>query len=380
MVGSGNTWDVTAGSVVDGDTFHMNYNYTSTVTCNGFVDAAIQSDGSMTGTWNDNCYGTRSGPWTVGAGAAKAIPVTYNYSFDTFDNGMNGLWAKDHFKSTVTITPIGGSCYEVVRVDGGTFEGIDGAPSPGGDGTTFVGAGTVGTVSGGITMNICGTLNPSPDTSFEDLTIGGTYPSYAHKYFHRFFSSITSSTWGDWGWTFSTCANGVWKDNNDTETLYGTVGPNGEMGDIKGIYVDCQALKNQCKKGGWSGSTYSRFGFTNQGDCVSFFNKTVFNALDSLYYNGPTNTSPLYATGPFNFTWDPFTGHINGGYYNEEYPVGSGHIYYNVVTGGTVTGNSVYLTFHRYLDGYNFTSSGILSGDTYVGTLAGPFYFTATAN
>lgn len=164
---------------------------------------------------------------------------TYDYDFITTDNGMNGIWATDYFSSTVTITPTDEGCFNVVRDDSGTFKVIDGSKSPGGDGSTLVGDGTEGEISGGITMKICGILitTPEPNTVPEDLRTG-SYESYADKYFHRFFSDIRSERTLEWGWTFTTCFNGTWTDNDQTETEFAT-NPDA-MGDITGEYVACQ--------------------------------------------------------------------------------------------------------------------------------------------
>lgn len=265
--GSSNTWDITSGSNVSGNAFHMNYHYTSGAVCDGYVDAVINGDGSMTGNWNDNCGGApRTGEWSTLAGIAKLIPVTYDYNFKTLDNGMNGLWATDYFQSRITITPTTGNCYNVVRDDGGTFQVIDNAKSPGGDGSTPVGNGTKGNIEGGAALTICGTIINSPDLSDDDMTTG-TYANYAVKYFHRFFSSVSSYDITDWGWTFSTCFNGTWTDNNETETAFAS-DPNA-MGDIKGAYIPCLTDKNICKNGGWKLYTTVPT-FKNQGDCVSY--------------------------------------------------------------------------------------------------------------
>ena len=70
-----NTWVITSGSSVSGNNVHFNYTYTSVETCavDGYVDATINPDGSMTGTWHDDCNGGRTGTWTVVAGTAEAL-------------------------------------------------------------------------------------------------------------------------------------------------------------------------------------------------------------------------------------------------------------------------------------------------------------------
>lgn len=67
-----NTWVIDSGSLVSGNTIHLNYHYTTVETCafNGYVDAVIATDGSMTGTWHDDCNGGRTGTWNSASGIA----------------------------------------------------------------------------------------------------------------------------------------------------------------------------------------------------------------------------------------------------------------------------------------------------------------------
>lgn len=174
---------------------------------------------------------------TFGVSPAKAIsPVTTTYDFVTTDNGMQGQWATDNFHSNLSITHLGEGTWRVVRTDGGTFEVLPGAVSPGGVEGTLVGDGTKGTISGGVTVLIyADELKDWEDQeSPEDLRDyeGG----YFEKYFHRFFEDISGGEFESWGWTYTTCNNGTWVDNEDTESAY----PEGTaMGDITGAYVPC---------------------------------------------------------------------------------------------------------------------------------------------
>ncbi len=144
---------------------------------------------------------------------------------------------------------------------------------------------------------------------------------------------------------------------------------------------------DQCKKDGWK--TFNNPTFKNQGQCVSYVQSNdhagkrlgTFTATDSLYYNGPTTSAPLYGTGAISFTWDA-TGNVTGGYYNEVVPPTTGTTYYNVVTGGSVIGNAVNLTFNRTNPNVYgpFTFTGTLIGNVLIGALDGPYYFIATGN
>jgi len=169
--------------------------------------------------------------------SVSGLSVVVGYSFKTMDNGMQGIWAVDHFHSLLTLTQTGPDCYNYIRVDAGTFETIGGG-SPGGEPGDTVAAGIPGTVSGGISGTICGTLNINVPAGEEDLTVG-SYASYEAKYFHNFFDvgTIYGFTITDWGWTFVTCGNGTWTDNEVTEADWQT--DKTAMGDIVGEYVPC---------------------------------------------------------------------------------------------------------------------------------------------
>jgi len=140
--------------------------------------------------------------------------------------------------------------------------------------------------------------------------------------------------------------------------------------------------KDLCKNDGWKNyiDNNGNILFKNQGACVSYVVKKfgTFIAEDSLYYNCPTVCGSLYATGPISFTWDKNTGNIIGGYYTEN--VG-GILYYNIITGGSVVGGTVNLTFDRTKPNVNhFTFIGTLTDNVLTGQLDGPYFFTATEN
>jgi hypothetical protein len=149
------------------------------------------------------------------------------------------------------------------------------------------------------------------------------------------------------------------------------------------------STKDDCKKSGWKNFVDSDGNpFKNQGQCVSYYNHqnkgeisttVTFAATNSIYNNGPTSNDPLYATGPINFTWDSVTGNVTGGLYEEIYPANIGTHYFNNVVSGTVLGGMVHLDFVRTVPNNNsFSADFTLSGNTITGTLAGPYYFTAT--
>lgn len=105
----------------------------------------------------------------------------------------------------------------------------------------------------------------------------------------------------------------------------------------------------------------------------------TFTATDSAYYNGLSVSDGLYGTGPITFTWD-IAGNVTGGLWEEIVPPTSGTHYFNIVTGGTVSGDNVTLTLDRTNpSAYGpFTIVGTLIGGVLSGTAAGPYLFTAT--
>ncbi len=115
-------------------------------------------------------------------------------------------------------------------------------------------------------------------------------------------------------------------------------------------------------------------------DFIKLTESKTFTAADSTYYNCPDVCSSVYGSGAISFTWNPITGAVTSGYYNEIVPPSTGTTYYNVVTGGSVVGNAVSLTFSRTNpNSYGpFYFTGTLSGNVLTGQLDGPYYFTAT--
>jgi hypothetical protein len=206
----------------------------------------------------------------VGATSVKAItpppqPINTSYDFTTTDNGMQGLWATDTFHSTLVITKIGKDEYRIARTDTGTFEVLSGAKSPGGVDGTLVGDGTKGTISGGVTVVIKGHLKDNIPATNGPEDLREAKGDYFHKYFSIFFEKDKGkvkmedegNTIESWGWTFTTCNNGTWVDNDETESAY----PEGTaMGDIKGTYVPCEQPAEPVSNPQSSGNSFSEAG------------------------------------------------------------------------------------------------------------------------
>ncbi len=167
----------------------------------------------------------------------NASGISVNYRYTTYDNGMKGLWAVDHFVSQVTIESLGGEIYRVaVPASAGSYFETLAAKSPGGDGSTKVAAGVRGSITGGMVLLVRGVIkNPLPKSVTIDFR-GVTKPNYLSP----FFDSIASKTYLSWGWTFASCGNGTWVDTPETERAYSSSGPNALMGDVKGEIADCQ--------------------------------------------------------------------------------------------------------------------------------------------
>ena len=127
-----------------------------------------------------------------------------------------------------------------------------------------------------------------------------------------------------------------------------------------------------------AGNYFTATGTVNCNGTGSTATTCTFDALTSIYNNGATSTSPLYATGPIHFPWTVATGLVTvpGGSWNEL--IGT-TTYFNNTTSGSVSGTgAVSLSFVRTVpDSNTFSFSGQLTGNTLTGLMAGN-YFTAT--
>ncbi len=192
--------------------------------------------------------------------------------------------------------------------------------------------------------------------------------------------------------------SGTWDDNYAGSTRTGTWNSGLTHANLFEL-----TSKDECKKDLWKS-----FGiFKNQGDCVSFVatkgknqplvasptpiasptaspsptpQVSSFTASQTFYYNGLTVDTGLYGNGPITFNWDPNTGNVSSGFWDEVVPATTGPHYNNVIIGGTVAGTNVNLSFHREADNYNFSFTGSLVGNDLSGQMAGPYLFTATGN
>ncbi len=65
-------WLVDSGAV-NGSAIHLETHYTLGANCTMTIDGAIALNGTMSGTWSDNCGGPRTGTWTSTSGAATPV-------------------------------------------------------------------------------------------------------------------------------------------------------------------------------------------------------------------------------------------------------------------------------------------------------------------
>jgi hypothetical protein len=207
-----NTWNLTSGTV-SGDTIHFNYHYTSVEVCahDGSVDAAIADNGSMAGTWQDDCGSGRTGAWTAPAGSAVFVRSAEITSPEAGDE-VSGTVS---FDATLTDKDKNDNVQWAVR-----------------KGTCAAGTGTVlGNVDG-----------------FNDSF------TWDHTNFHA-SADVFSWTPGDYCFVF-----------NPTESAGDATIR--ETREFKVVLVGPPTDKDQCKNDGWK--TFNNPVFKNQGECVSY--------------------------------------------------------------------------------------------------------------
>ena len=86
-------WVIDSGAV-DGSTIHLETHYTLGAVCDMTIDGVVAGDGSMSGTWSDNCGAegaTRTGTWTTSSGEADPIAPAPTVATDK-NQCKNGGW------------------------------------------------------------------------------------------------------------------------------------------------------------------------------------------------------------------------------------------------------------------------------------------------
>jgi hypothetical protein len=100
------TWDVSDIVWTSGTDFHFTCTYTSgAVGTIMYMSGTIAADGSLSGTWNDNYGGGRTGTWYTTSGHA-----TFNYSGDT---GWQGLYTSTVQPFTFTTDGSGSGSWHI---------------------------------------------------------------------------------------------------------------------------------------------------------------------------------------------------------------------------------------------------------------------------
>ena len=83
-------WVIDSG-IVDGNTIHLETHYTLGAACTMTINGVVAANGSMSGTWSDDCDGARGGTWSTSSGQADLIPVVVPVA-TTKAQCKNGGW------------------------------------------------------------------------------------------------------------------------------------------------------------------------------------------------------------------------------------------------------------------------------------------------
>ena len=398
-------WTITSGSV-SGDIITFSADYDAlpcSFTATGTIDP---SDGSMSGTWTDNCAGDRAGPWETTSGAAllsggvapivsvvlvapappvAGLPTTLTANVDDTTTGNSNIASAEYsITGSGVWTPMTASdaAFDEVNEDvtaSITFatpgvkevcvRGTDAAGNtsePSGDDCIIVevidpteeyvaGGGNIKNAKGKPTWTFGGNAGTVPGVGLVgQLQVVDHVTKVACHYNEIISLDVVGNT--ATVHAAGTCNNGTTR--TDDELIYVD---NGEPG-------TADMFKSLTLAGG----------NIQVGETVAL-TVTTFTATDSAYYNGLDESDGLYGTGPITFTWDG-AGDVTGGLWEEIVPPTSGTHYFNIVTGGTVVGGAVNLTLLRTNpNAYGpFSIVGTLVGGVLTGTAAGPYLFTAT--
>ena len=147
----------------------------------------------------------------ISASAANNCSIYTVRLTNDVDSSVTGYWAMDNIQRTVTVcstnTP---NTYTMTASDNGTFVSFAGG-SPNGTGT--VGNGVTGTIVGGYTLSVTGTINPSAPSNLGTVDLqcdqaGNCASSFSTP--GAIFNSGYNAEYQDWGWTYTACNNQVW--------------------------------------------------------------------------------------------------------------------------------------------------------------------------
>ncbi len=216
------TWMIDTGTM-SGNFMHLNTHYTLGAVCTMTIDGLVATTtGNMSGTWSDNCGGSRSGTWVSTSGTSSPILVapTLLSPINGYSTTTAGFTKADW---TDVIDPFLPMRY-VYQVSNSSSTNPDGS---------FV---TPVYTSGFLNVSEIGTAG----------TPSGTY--YWHVRAVDFASNMSA-----WSTTWSVIV--------DNTPIIVVPPPTS---------TTTPTTKDMCKKGGWK--TFTNPSFRNQGQCVSWSN------------------------------------------------------------------------------------------------------------
>jgi hypothetical protein len=424
---------ITGGSVV-GDAISITANLGSLVVN---LTGTIAPGGSMSGTWADEAPGTRVGTWTSTSGAATDVTPASVSGSKFFDINGNGAWnAGEPGLSGWTFNLAGPTPGSQVTSAGGAYSFgslVAGAytltetlkagwtqttPNPSftlavGENKTGVNIGNACFVSTNgkskgywTSKNGEMTMNDGPNGFTLELGLltnlnlrsenGGVFDPGTYPAFKTWVGKESNAKNMAYMLSAQLAAVELSVEAGFTDRDSQVVAMNPLLAGISGMSAlgiisvdDLMAAANSALE--TDGSTPA--GDTNRayqealknalekvanGQSVQVCTMT-FSATNSEYDNTPVDSSDQYGDGPISFTWNPVTGNVLGGLWEEIVPPTSGTHYLNDIVSGTVDGGgNVTLNFHRVADNYSFSFTGTLVGGVLTGQAAGPYFFTAT--
>ncbi len=107
----GYAWTITGGTVVD-DTISLAMSYTLGAVCDMTMIGTIALDGSMSGTWSDNCGGPRTGTWSTTSGAA--VSTSPEVHIFKYVDGVQATAANADSSAFPMLTTFNSSVYGLV--------------------------------------------------------------------------------------------------------------------------------------------------------------------------------------------------------------------------------------------------------------------------
>ncbi len=312
-------WVIDSG-LVTGDSIHLDTHYTVGVVCTMTIDGIIASNGSMSGTWSDNCdVSPRGGTWASTSGAADVIvtntTIVVSGNTSAGENQPGWLFNRDvttatPYMFTTAESSIGtGSLYVMpigaTAADKFIAENFLNAPIANVDLISYdfmIASTSLATQEEHFYMNVYANFGESADDKFYDCrynivpTIGSNAsfttvtfdPTQAYPVTTRGGASISPYTCpavpADMD-LLSPGSNIRAFALNVGDTSASDLGLNGYLDNVVVLMGANQTTydfepapvvapgptnKDQCKDNGWM--TFTNPSFKNQGQCVSYTN------------------------------------------------------------------------------------------------------------